>query len=118
MNDFELFSQLHYSNTPLLVGNVWDVPSARIMEESGLKAIATSSAAVANSMGYEDGQQISFCLLFEAVQRIKKSTTLPLSVDMERGYSNTIPGILQNIDKLVDADIAGINIEDSAGEKR
>ena len=62
MNHFEIFSQLHYSDTPLLIGNVWDVTSAKLMEENGIKAIATSSAAVANSMGYEDGQYMPFGL--------------------------------------------------------
>ena len=118
MNNFETFSQLHYSDTALLIGNVWDVTSAKLMEESGIKAIATSSAAVANSMGYEDGQYIPFALLLETVQRIKKNISVPLSVDMERGYSNTIPGVLQNIDKLLHAGVAGINIEDNVSGAR
>lgn len=118
MNNFEIFSQLHYSDTPLLLGNVWDVTSAKLMEENGIKAIATSSAAVANSMGFEDGQYIPFGLLLETVQRIKKNTSVPLSVDMERGYSNTLPGVLQNIDKLLDTGVAGINIEDNVSGNR
>lgn len=114
MNNFEIFSQLHYSDTPLLIGNVWDVTSAKLMEDNGMKAIATSSAAVANSMGYEDGQNMPFGLLLETVQRINKNISIPLSVDMERGYCKTVPGVLQNIDKLVDAGAVGINIEDNA----
>ncbi len=118
MNNFEIFSQLHYGDTPLLIGNVWDVTSAKLMEENGMKAIATSSAAVANSMGYEDGQYMPFGLLLETVQLIKKNISIPLSVDMERGYCNTVPGVLQNIDKLVDAGAAGINIEDNVSGTR
>jgi 2-methylisocitrate lyase-like PEP mutase family enzyme len=114
MKDFEIFSQLHYSDTPLLIGNAWDVASAKLFEENGFKAIATSSAAMANSMGYDDGQNMPFDLLVETVKRIKKNISIPLSVDMERGYDNTIPGIIQNIEKLHDAGAAGINIEDSA----
>jgi 2-methylisocitrate lyase-like PEP mutase family enzyme len=113
MNEFETFSQLHYSDKPLLIGNVWDVASAKLFEELGFKAIATSSAAIANSMGYEDGQNMPFGLMLETVQRIKKSISIPLSVDMERGYANTIPGIIQNIEKLHEAGVIGINIEDS-----
>jgi len=118
MNEFETFSQLHYSDEPLLIGNVWDVASAKVFEELGFKAIATSSAAIANSMGYEDGQNMPFGLLLEAVQRIKKCISIPLSVDMERGYANTIPGIIQNIEKLHEAGVIGINIEDSLKDSR
>ena len=118
MNEFETFSQLHYSDEPLLIGNVWDVASAKLFEELGFKAIATSSAAIANSMGYEDGQNMPFGLMMETVQRIKKSISIPLSVDMERGYANNIPGILQNVERLFDTGIAGINIEDSDSDLR
>ena len=118
MNEFETFSQLHYSDEPLLIGNVWDVASAKLFEELGFKAIATSSAAIANSMGYEDGQNMPFGLMVETVQRIKKSISIPLSVDMERGYANTIPGIIQNIEKLQEAGVIGINIEDSLKDSR
>lgn len=118
MNEFEIFSQLHYSGEPLLIGNVWDVASAKVFEELGFKAIATSSAAIANSMGYEDGQNMPFGLLLETVQRIKKSISIPLSVDIERGYANTIPGIIQNIEKLQEAGVIGINLEDSLKDSR
>jgi 2-methylisocitrate lyase-like PEP mutase family enzyme len=101
-----------------LIGNVWDVASAKLFEEAGFKAIATSSAAIANSLGYEDGQNMPFGLMLETVQRIKKSISIPLSVDMERGYANTIPGIIQNIEKLHEAGVIGINIEDSLKDSR
>lgn len=113
MSEFETFCQLHYSGTPFLLGNVWDVASAKLFEDLGFKAIATSSAAIANSLGYEDGQNMPFGLLLETVQRIKKNISIPLSVDMERGYANTIPGIIQNIEKLHEAEVIGINLEDS-----
>jgi 2-methylisocitrate lyase-like PEP mutase family enzyme len=118
MNEFETFSQLHYSDIPLLIGNVWDVASAKIYEETGFEAIATSSAAIANSMGYDDGQNMPFSLLLEIVKKIKRNISIPLSVDMERGYANTIPGILLNVEKLYHAGIAGINIEDSNSDLR
>jgi 2-methylisocitrate lyase-like PEP mutase family enzyme len=114
MNQFETFLQLHNSEGPLLIGNAWDVGSAKLLEENGFKAIATSSLAVAHSMGYEDGENMPFGLLFEIAKRIKKNISVPFSVDMERGYSNNIPGIIQNIEKLFDIGVVGINIEDSA----
>lgn len=118
MNDYEVFSQLHYRDKPLVIGNAWDVASAKLFEENGFKAAATSSAAIADTLGYEDGQNMSFDMLLENAIRIKRNISIPLSVDMERGYAETIPGILENIDQLIDAGVAGINIEDSlAGAK-
>jgi 2-methylisocitrate lyase-like PEP mutase family enzyme len=118
MNDFEIFSQLHYNAKPLVIGNAWDVASAKTYEENGFKAVATSSAAIADSLGYQDGQNMPFDLLVENAARIRRNISVPLSVDMERGYADTIPGILENIDRLCEAGVAGINIEDSmAGRK-
>lgn len=117
MNQFETFLQLHTTEKPLLLGNCWDVSSAKLLEENGFKAIGTSSLAIAQSLGYEDGENMPFNLLLETVKRIKQNITVPLSVDIERGYSNTIGGVFENIQKLHDIGIVGINIEDSVKEK-
>jgi 2-methylisocitrate lyase-like PEP mutase family enzyme len=118
MNQFETFLKLHNSGSPLLIGNCWDVGSAKLLEENGIKAIATSSAAIANSMGYEDGENMPFDLLLEIVKRIKQHIRVPFSVDMERGYSNNIPELIQNIEKLYEIGVAGINLEDSTSDKK
>ncbi len=113
MTSFETFLQLHQQVNPLLLGNVWDVTSAKTFERNGYKAIATSSRAVAHSMGYEDGENIPFELLLQTVKRIVAHINIPLSVDMEGGYCRTITGIIENIDRLYDLGIVGINIEDA-----
>lgn len=113
MNQFDEFYQLHYSNSPLVIGNVWDAGSAKFFEQAGFKAIATSSAAVANTFGFEDGEHIPFELLLQTARHIKQQVGIPVSVDMEAGYSTNINGIIDNITKLYNAGIAGINIEDS-----
>jgi 2-methylisocitrate lyase-like PEP mutase family enzyme len=113
MNQFETFLQLHNGTTPLLLGNCWDVSSAQLLQENGFKAIGTSSAAVARSLGYEDGEKMPFNLLLETVKRISRHISVPFSVDMEKGYSDTAQGIIENIQQLYDSGIAGINIEDS-----
>lgn len=113
MSQYEKFVQLHYSEEPLLIGNVWDVVSAKAFERKGFKAIATSSAALARTMGYEDGEQIPFELLLKMVERIISNITIPLSVDMEGGYSRNIDEVIQNIERLHDLGVVGINIEDS-----
>ncbi|MEJ0103724.1 MAG: isocitrate lyase/phosphoenolpyruvate mutase family protein [Bacteroidota bacterium] len=113
MTAFEKFKALHYSDSPLLIGNAWDVTSATIFEQCGLKAIATSSRAIANSMGYEDGEKIPFDLLLQTVKRIAGHIHVPFSVDIEAGFSRKIPGIVENIERIYDLGAAGFNIEDS-----
>ncbi len=114
MSQYETFVQLHNADSPVLIGNSWDVMSAKILQENGFKAIATSSLAVALSMGYEDGENLPFELLFQTAKRIKKNIDLPFSVDMEKGYSDNIAGILQNLEQLYDIGVVGFNIEDSS----
>ena len=118
MSKYELFHSLHQQNKPLLIGNVWNAKSAQVFEKNGYQAIATSSAAVARSLGYEDGENIPFEELFFVVKRILAVVNIPLSVDLEKGYSDTIDGVLANIDKLYEAGVVGINFEDAApGDK-
>jgi 2-methylisocitrate lyase-like PEP mutase family enzyme len=113
MNSFETFLQLHQQEQPLLLGNAWDITSAAAFERVGFKAIATSSSAVAQSMGYEDRENIPFELLLEIIKRMSRHIHVPFSVDMEAGYSRDIPGIIANIEKLYDLGVVGFNIEDS-----
>lgn len=107
------FKTLHQQETPLLIANVWDVPSAKIAEELGFKAIATSSAAIASIFGYNDGEELTFSELENMVKKIISNTTIPLSVDIEAGYSDDPKMIAENIKKLVQLGVVGINIEDS-----
>jgi 2-methylisocitrate lyase-like PEP mutase family enzyme len=116
MNNYETFHQLHQQSKPLVLANAWNVKSAQLFEKNGYKAIATSSAAIANSLGYEDGEKISFEEMFFVVQRIISCINIPLSVDMETGYSTNISEVITNIEKLFDIGVVGINIEDSQGK--
>ena len=116
MTDYEKFHQLHYQSTPLILANAWNAKSAQIAENSGFKAVATSSGAIAESLGYKDGEQISFPELMYMVQRIKASISIPLSVDIERGYTNDLEVLNEHIQKLIDSGVVGINLEDAQGE--
>jgi len=119
MNLFETFSQLHEGSTPLLLGNIWDVNSAKIFEANGYKAIGVSSQALSNTFGYDDGENLPFEMLLQVAKRVVEVVNIPFSVDMEGGYSRTTAGIIDNINKLHDAGIAGINLEDTiAGATR
>ena len=87
--------------------------SAKICEKLNFQAIGTSSAAIAHSLGYEDGEQVPFLDLLFVVERIIKNVTLPLSVDLEFGYGKTATEITNNIKALHKLGVVGINIEDS-----
>ncbi|MBS1572752.1 MAG: isocitrate lyase/phosphoenolpyruvate mutase family protein, partial [Bacteroidetes bacterium] len=110
---FEKFKALHYTSTPLLLPNVWDVLGASLLEEIGYPAIATSSSAIALTHGYHDGEQIPFEEHLKQVARIAKSVARPVSVDIENGYATTDEELQENISKFIDAGIVGINYEDS-----
>ena len=112
-SQFQQFKNFHYQHEPLLLGNAWNAQSAKILAESGYQAIGTSSAAIAHSMGYEDGEQIPFDVYYYLIERITKSISIPVSVDLEAGYGTNLTSISTNIRKLADLGIVGINIEDS-----
>ena len=107
------FNDLHHQETPLLLGNVWDVPGAKIFEKLNYHAVGTSSAAIANMLGYSDGEQVPFSELQYIVSRIISSTSLPVSVDIENGYGRNASDVIENIKALHALGVAGINIEDS-----
>lgn len=107
------FRELHQQDEPLLIGNVWDVPSAQAYEAAGYQALGTSSAAIASMLGYKDGEQMPFEELLFIVNRIRSAISLPLSVDIEAGYDDNPTGLISNMKQLCELGIAGINIEDS-----
>lgn len=107
------FTELHNQNTPLLISNVWDVPSAKIAEKLNFQAIGTSSLAIASLLGYEDGEEISFSELKYFVEKIISNTKLPLTVDLEAGYGDDEKQIIENIKELAKLGVVGVNIEDS-----
>ncbi|HZY36977.1 MAG TPA: isocitrate lyase/phosphoenolpyruvate mutase family protein [Mucilaginibacter sp.] len=113
MNPFETFKLLHQNAEPLLLGNIWDVNSAKVFEAGGYKAIGVSSQALSNSLGFEDGENLPFDSLLQLAKRVVEVVHIPFSVDMEAGYSRTVAGIIENINKLHDAGVVGINLEDT-----
>lgn len=107
------FKALHQQNDALLLCNVWDVPSAKQAQTLGFKAIGTSSAAIASSLGYQDGEEMDFATLRFVVERIVSHTSLPLTVDIEAGFSRNPLVVIQHIKALAALGVVGINIEDS-----
>jgi len=107
------FRALHTTSTPLLLANVWDVPSAKISQKNGFKAIGTSSAALAVTLGYEDGEELPFSELLFMIDKIASAVSIPLTVDIEAGYSDVPEETFEHIRSLVKLGVVGINIEDS-----
>lgn len=107
------FHEYHHQSAPLILGNVWDVPSATVAEKLGFKALGTSSAAMAQMLGYPDGEKIPFAHLLLLTRRIMEHVNVPVSVDLEGGYSRNPAIIAQHICELADLGVVGINLEDS-----
>lgn len=107
------FKELHHQEHPLLICNVWDVPSAKAARKLNFQAIGTSSGAVAAVLGYEDGENIPFSELALIVEKIATSVDIPLSVDLEGGYSREPLKVAEHINRLTAFGVLGINLEDS-----
>ncbi|HEY6291175.1 MAG TPA: isocitrate lyase/phosphoenolpyruvate mutase family protein [Terriglobia bacterium] len=107
---------LHQGPGILVLANVWDAASARIVEDAGFPAVATSSAAVANSLGYPDGQRISRAEMIEVVRRIAAKVSVPVSADLEAGYGEGPEEMAETGRALVEAGAVGLNLEDSVDE--
>lgn len=111
------FTLLHQQTTPLLLCNIWDVASAKTAEKLGFSAMGTSSAAIARMLGYADGEYMAFEELLYIVKRITACCTLPLSVDIEAGFSDDPQITAAYIKALAEVGVVGINIEDSKVNK-
>ncbi|WP_109126421.1 isocitrate lyase/phosphoenolpyruvate mutase family protein [Dyella sp. C11] len=108
----QLFHQLHAGSKPLVLPNAWDAASARVIETSGAKAVATSSAAMAWALGYPDGEQLPLDELLAACRRIVEVTSVPVSVDIEGGFGVDAEDTGGLVGALMQLGVVGINIED------
>src|SRR5260370_13069771 len=107
----EQFRKLHHGPQMLVLSNAWDVVSARILEECGHPAIATSSAAVAFSRGYPDGQRIPRDEMLDVVARIARAVRVPVTADLEPGYGPTVEDMAEHMKAARRAGAACINLE-------
>lgn len=108
------FRTLHQGPQPLLLPNAWDAGSARLIEASGARAIATTSAGLAWARGYADGGALPVRFLLATVTEIARVIRVPLTVDMEAGYADDLTAIAENAQALASAGAVGINLEDGA----
>jgi len=110
----EEFRALHDRKRTLVLPNAWDVASARLFEEEGFSAVATSSAGLMVSLGYQDGEEIGIDELASAVGRIAKVLEVPLSADMVGGFGSTPSDVAKAVGKVISCGAVGVNIEDFA----
>jgi 2-methylisocitrate lyase-like PEP mutase family enzyme len=108
------FRELHHGKKILVLPNAWDVPSARVFENEGFQAVATSSAGLMVSLGYPDGEVMSRDEFVSAVERIAKALSVPLSVDIVAGFGKTTKEVVGTVKAVLKAGGIGINIEDFA----
>src|SRR5579864_7586905 len=108
----QVFRELHHRKEILVLPNAWDVPSARVFENAGFPAVATSSAGVMVSLGYEDGEEISKEEFLSATRRIVKVLSIPLSADIVAGFGETPEKVGQFARQVIETGAVGVNIED------
>lgn len=115
VNQTTLFRSLHQQpGRPLVLANVSDPGSARLMESLGAKAIATTSAGVAWSLGYADGNKLPLDKLVQVVRGIVEAVRVPVTIDVEAGYAADPTTVAEGLKPAFETGIVGINIEDGA----
>ncbi|MBV8491633.1 MAG: isocitrate lyase/phosphoenolpyruvate mutase family protein [Candidatus Eremiobacteraeota bacterium] len=110
--------ELHRPGNPVVFVNVWDAASARIVESLGFEAIATTSAGVAFSEGYPDGERIGMVNMLAAISRVCRAVDVPVSADLEGGYGETVDEAIGCAKGAIAAGAAGLNFEDGKDESR
>jgi len=113
----EVLRRLHVEGPMLVLPNAWDAGSARIFVEAGFPALATTSAGIAFSLGYPDGERISRDEMLAAVSRITRRISVPITADMEAGYGDTADAVGETVRRVIDAGAVGMNLEDRMEEK-
>lgn len=114
----ETLKNLHHGPKMLVLANAWDVISARLFEDEGFLGIATTSAGIASTLGYPDGERMSLEENMEVVARIAKYVRVPVNADVESGYDHTVLGALRVAQATLEAGAVGLNLEDATGDPK
>ena len=112
MSDFATFAALHVPGDPVVLYNIWDAGSAKVVAEAGAKAIATGSHPVADALAMPDGEQVPLDLVFANARRIVGAVDLPVTIDFESAYSADPEEGAANVAKLKETGAVGCNFED------
>jgi 2-methylisocitrate lyase-like PEP mutase family enzyme len=112
----EAFRAMHRGSRILLLPNAWDAASARVFAGSGFGAIATTSAGIAFTLGYPDGQRVSREEMLGVVRRIAAAVPVPVTADVEAGYGNRPEDAARTAREVAAAGAVGMNLEDATGD--
>src|SRR5476651_2179995 len=111
----ELLRSLHVPGDPLILTNVWDAVTARIVAAvPGVKAIASASHSVSYAHGVSDGEGMIVDQALTAASEIVRAVDLPVTIDFEKGYARDPSGVEANVRRLIETGAVGLNLEDSA----
>jgi 2-methylisocitrate lyase-like PEP mutase family enzyme len=108
----EILASLHRSGAPLLLANAWDVASAVTIVNAGAKAIATTSAGVAWSLGVPDAADLGADRAAAVIERIAAAVDVPVSADIEAGYGPAPDAVVATMTAVIQAGAVGVNLED------
>ncbi|WDV55837.1 isocitrate lyase/phosphoenolpyruvate mutase family protein [Streptomyces coeruleorubidus] len=107
------FGALHVPGTPLVLPNAWDAVSARLVEDAGAAAVATTGAGLVWALGAPDGERVDRATALAAVARIAEAVTVPVTADIESGYAEDTEGVADTVRAVLAAGAVGVNIEDA-----
>lgn len=110
--------KLHDRSRILILPNAWDAASARVFEEAGFPAIATTSAGIAYALGYADRERIPRTEMAAAVSRIAEAVRVPVSADVEAGYGGRMTDVAETVRAILEAGAVGMNLEDATHAAR
>ena len=111
------FKQLHESDNTFIMANAWDPGSAIILEEAGFACIGTTSAGIAYSHGVPDSEgKLPFDTALDETRRIVDAVSVPVSMDSENLYAESLDEVTPNMKRIVASGVAGASIEDNSGD--
>jgi len=112
-DQFTKLQSLHTLSAPLVLPNAWDIASALLIEKAGASAVATTSAGMAWSLGYPDGNTVPIQEVIEFSRKLVNILLVPVTIDIEAGYNLKAEKVASLVVQLIEAGVAGINVEDS-----
>jgi 2-methylisocitrate lyase-like PEP mutase family enzyme len=113
----EALLSLHRRGDTLVLLNVWDPIGARILEKKGYPAVATASAALSASLGYQDGEKIRRSTAIDLIARVARSVAIPVTADIEMGYGKSLAELEETVEQVIGSEAVGLNLEDSLKTK-
>jgi len=112
----DAFRSMHHAPPLLVLPNAWDAVTARLFVQVGARAIATTSAGVAATLGYADGQNVPSELMMQAIARIANAVSVPVTADIESGYADSPKELGESMRAVINAGAVGVNLEDATGD--